>query len=138
MASRFTDDGIDAILAVFPQGGAPYATLMLGLFTSATETTVPSGASFTEASGATYERQPVAAAAWGAPAAADGGRRVEASPVAFPTAGTGGWGRANGFFLATAGGTIIYFANFDDGQGVTIGAGDRITITPSMTFRTVV
>lgn len=140
MASIYTDAGVQAILAVFPQNGTGYATLYLGLFTSQTETTVPAPdtPSWTEASGAGYARQPVAAADWGAPEADGGGWKVTAAQVTFPTA-AGGWGRANGFFLATdaTAGTVIYFANFDDGQGVTIGAGDIVRVTPSMTFRTV-
>lgn len=141
MASIFTDQGIDAIFGVFPKNGANHATLYIGLFTSQTATTVPDrdatgGAipfGWTEASGAAYARQPIAAADWGAPVTFSTGRKITAAQVVFPVAGSGGWGIVNGFFLAT-GDTIIYFANFDDGTAVRINAGDRIYITPSMTL----
>lgn len=142
MASIFTDEGIDAIFGIFPKNGANHATLYLGLFTSQTATTVPDrdaagGAipsGWTEAAGASYARQPIAAADWGAPVTTSTGRKITAAQVAFPVAGSGGWGLVNGFFLATGDDTLIYFANFDDETAVRINAGDIIRITPSMTL----
>lgn len=136
MASIFTDQGIDTIFGIFPKNGANHATLYLGLFTSQTATTVPDrdATGWTEAAGAAYARQPIAAADWGAPVTTSTGRKITAAQVAFPVAGSGGWGLVNGFFLATGDDTLIYFANFDDETAVRINAGDRIYITPSMTL----
>lgn len=41
MAEIFVDEGLDAVLAVFPKNGTNYANLYMGLFTSQTATTVP-------------------------------------------------------------------------------------------------
>lgn len=145
MAEIYVDEGIDAIFGVFPKNGANYATLYLGLFTSQTASTVPdrsatggsSPSGWTEASGTSYARQSIAAADWGSPATDSTGRKVTASQVTFPAAGSGGWGTANGFFVATASASgasdkIVFFANFDDLTAVTINAGDVIKITPSV------
>lgn len=147
MANIYVDQGLDAILDVFPKNGANFGTLYLGLFTSQSETTVParsatSGAvpsGWTEASGMGYARQVVAAGDWGAPITDSTGRKVTATQVTYPAAGSGGWGTVNGFFLATqsasgASDKIIYFANFDDETAVTVNAGDILKITASMTL----
>ena len=144
----YPDQGIDAIMSVFPKNGANYSTLYMGFFTSQTATTVPtrsatSGAmpsGWTEAAGVDYARQAVAAASWGAQTTDGTGRRTTAAQVTFPAAGSGGWGTANGFFLATessagASDKIVYFANFDDETAVDIQAGDILKITPWLALR---
>ncbi len=138
MANIYPDEGLDAILGVFPKGGTTYTTLYLGLFTSQTATTVPGRAAtgWTEAGGTNYARQAIAAADWSSPATDSTGRKVTASQVTFPAAGSGGWGTVNGFFLATdpTAGAVIYFANFDDETAITIHAGDILKIQASMTL----
>lgn len=147
MAEIFPDESLDAILAVFPKNGTNYANLYVGLFTSQTASTVPARTAtggavpsgWTEAAGTSYARQTVAAADWGAPSTNGSGRKITASQYTFPTVGAGGWGTANGFFLATqnasgASDKIVYFANFDDTTAVTLNAGDTIKVTPSMQY----
>lgn len=147
MSEIFPDEGLDAILAVFPKNGTNYANLYLGLFTSQTANTVPARtatggavpAGWTEAAGTSYARATVAAADWGSPSTNGSGRKITASQYTFPTVGAGGWGTANGFFLATqsasgASDKIVYFANFDDVTAVTLNAGDVIKVTPSMQY----
>lgn len=143
MAEIFTDEGLDYDLARVPGGSAAPATLYIGMFSSQTPTTVPArtatgGATpsgWTELTGTDYARQAIAAASWGAPVTNGNGRRRTAAQVEFPPAGAGGWGTANGFFIAThassqAGDTILFFANFDDGLAVPIGETDVVRITP--------
>jgi hypothetical protein len=147
MANMYPDEGIDTIFGVFPQNGTSFGTLYMGLFTSQSATTVPSRSAtggavpsgWTEASGTNYARQAVAAGDWSAPITESTGRKITAPQIVFPAAGGGGWGTANGFFLATqsasgASDKIIFFANFDDETAVTVNAGDIIKITPSMTL----
>ena len=148
MAEIFTDEGIDKIMGVFPKNGTNVATLYLGLFTSQTASTVPARtatggaapAGWTEAAGAGYARQAVAAAGWGAQSTNGSGRKSTAAQVTFPTVGAGvNWGAANGFFLATnsasgAGDVIIYFANFDAGLARSLVEGVTEKVTPSMQF----
>jgi hypothetical protein len=145
MAEIFVDEGLDKIMSIFPKNGTNLASMYIGLFTSQTPTTAPArtatgGATpsgWTEAVGASYARQAIAAASWGTQSTNGNGRKSTAGQVTFPTVGVGGWGTVNGFFIATlvssqAGDTIIYFANFDDLTAVTLNAGDSIKITPSM------
>jgi hypothetical protein len=145
MAEIFVDEGLDKIMSIFPKNGSNLASLYIGLFTSQSPTTVPArtavgGATpsgWTEAAGVAYARQAIAAASWGAQVTNGNGRKSTAGQITFPTVGAGGWGTANGFFIATlvssqAGDTIIYFANFDDLTAVTLNVGDSIKITPSM------
>ncbi len=132
MANIYVDQGLDAILGVFPKNGANFSTLYMGLFTSQTATTVP-------ARSTNYARQAVSAGDWSAPTNDSTGRKITASQVTYPAAGSGGWGTVNGFFLATqsaAGGgdKIVYFANFDDDTAVAINAGDILKVTPSVTL----
>lgn len=147
MAEIFPDEGLDLILGVFPKGAVTTDPLYIGLFTSQTANTVPARtatggavpAGWTEAAGTNYARQSVAAADWGAPSTNGSGRKITASQYTFPTVGAGGWGTANGFFLATqnasgASDKIVYFANFDDTTAVTLNAGDVIKVTPSMQY----
>lgn len=147
MAETFFDEGLDKILGIFPKNGTNLATLYIGLFTSQTASTVPArtatgGAApsgITEATGTSYARQAIAAASWGAAATNGSGRKISAGQVTFPAAGAGGWGTANGFFIASlsasgAGDTLIFAANFDDTTAVTLNATDVIKITPSMQF----
>ena len=146
MAEIFPNEGLDAIMAVFPKNGANLANLFLGFFTSQTNNTVPGATAvlatqtgMTEATGTAYARTTMAAASWGAQAAGTpDGRKSTFIPVVTPTVGAGGWGTINGFFLATligAGtGVAIYSANFDDVTAIVTGAGDVITVTPFINF----
>jgi len=148
MAEIFVDQGLDAILTVFPKNGSNYSTLYMGLFVSQTPSTVPGrtvtdGASpsggWSEVTGTAYGRQAVGAGGWGAPSTNGNGRKISATQVTMPTAGAGGWGTINGFFLSTHSGSLagaqhVYFANFDDGLAIIAGENDIIKVTPSMQF----
>ena len=147
MASMFPDEGLDAIMAIFPKNGTNLATMYIGLFASQTASTVPargatggsSPSGWTEVTGTDYARQSIAAASWGAQATNGDGRRSTAGQVTFPAAGSGGWDTANGFFIATqsasgASDVIIYFANFDDVTAVTLSETDVIKVTPRIQF----
>jgi hypothetical protein len=145
MAEIFPNEGIDAILAIVPRGGATVANTYMGLFTSQTSSTVPSadavlnGGTGTsppvEVSNANaYARQTIAAASWGAPSTSGSGRRTTAGQVSF-AASTGSWGTVTGFFLASSAtigaGVAYYYANFSDGQSVAVNAaGYTLQITP--------
>jgi hypothetical protein len=145
MTEIFVDEGIDHINGIFPKNGTNDASLYIGFFTSQTPTTVPARgatggaapAGWTEAAGASYARQSIAAGSWGGPSTNGNGRKIAAGQVTFPTVGAGGWGTANGFFIATkassqAGDVIIYFSNFDDSSAVPLNVGDIIKVTPTM------
>lgn len=141
MAEIFPDEGLDAIMGIFPKNGANLSNLYIGLFTSQTPTTVPARnmvlatqTGITEATGTGYARQAIAAASWGAPSTNGNGRKVTAGQVTFPTVGAGGWGTVNGFFIADAAsnGKCIFAANFDDGTAVSLLQNDVIKVTPSM------
>lgn len=144
MAEIFPDEGLNAILAIFPKNGANLANLHLGFFTSQTPSTVPAAnavlataTGVTEATGTNYSRTAIPAANWGANSAGSpDGRRTTASAVVTPTVGAGGWGTINGFFLASAssGGVAIYYANFDSGLAIPTSVGDVITVTPFLEF----
>ena len=147
MAEIFVDEGLDKLLSIFPKNGSNLSTLYIGLFTSQTASTVPgrdatggtSPGGWTEAAGTGYARQAISAASWGANSTSGSGRKTAAGQMTFPTVGSGGWGTANGFFLAThsssqSGDTLIFFANFDDTTAVTLNENDVIKITPSMQF----
>jgi len=117
------------------------------LFTGGTASTVPADgavavlasgidAVFDEATGTNYARQAIAAASWGATAAAGTtGRKTTAGQVTFGTVGAGGWGTITGFGIATdttAGAGVAYFyANFDDTTAITSAQNDVIKITPT-------
>lgn len=147
MAEIYPDVGLDYILAIFPKNGAGIATTYIGLFTSQTNNTCPNRdatggitpAGWVEAVGTAYARQSIASASWGANADNGNGRKTIAGQVTFPTVGAGGWGTANGFFIAThvssqAGDTPIFFANFDDLTAVTLNVNDVIKVTPAQQF----
>ena len=144
MAEIFPDEGIDAIMAVWPKNGSNYATIYIGLFTSQTASTVPANTAvlatstgITEATGTGYARQSIAAANWGAQAAGSpNGRKSAATAVTFPSVGAGGWGTINGFFLASAltNGVAFCYSNFSDTTAIVSAAGDVITITPTINF----
>jgi len=144
MAYIFPDEGLDAIMAIFPKNGTNLASLYIGLFTGLTASTVPArtatgGASpsgWTEVTGTSYARVEIAAASWGAQATNGNGRKSTAGQVTFPTAG-GAWTEADGFFLAIASASgatdkVIYFANFDSGLARTLATGDIIKVTPTI------
>lgn len=145
MAETFTDEGLDAILAIFPKNGTNISMLYLGLFKSQTATTVPArtatgGASpsgWTEVTGTGYARISIAAADWDSPGTSGSGRKITASQYTFSASGT--WDTANGFFLAThsqseAGDKVVCFANFDSLAAKTLASGDTLKLTPSMQF----
>jgi hypothetical protein len=147
MAEIFVDEGLDAILAIFPKNGAGLASVYIGLFTSQTAATVAARtatggaapAGWVEAAGVSYARQQILAASWGAEATVGGGREVTAGQVTFPAVGAGGWGTINGFFLATlsasgVGDKIIYFANFDDVTAIFSSVGSTIKVTPRIRY----
>ena len=148
MSEIFVDQGLDAILTVWPKNGSNYDRLYVGLFVSQTTSTVPArtvtdGASpstgWSEVTGTAYGRQPVMAGSWGSPSTNGSGRKITTTgSVTMPTAGAA-WGTVNGFFLDTHSGSVsgaqlVYFANFDDGLAIIVGTNDVIKITPSMEF----
>ncbi len=149
MAEIFVDIGIQHIQAIWPKNGTNDAVLYLGLFSSQTQTTVPdhgvtAGAThggYVETTGDGYARRVISAAQWGISAVtAQGGitgLKITGLPQAWTATGT--WSVSNGLFLASNSGeyatdTAIFFANFDDGVGVTLNSGDTITVTPAITF----
>lgn len=145
MASIYPDEWLDTELGIFPKGGAIIPTVYMGLFTSQSASTVPSRSAtggaipngWTEAAGVNYQRIAIASTAWGPNTTNGNGRRTTAPKQTWPTAGAGGWGTVNGFFLATrpssqAGDIIIYFANFDDGLSETVNANTTFEVTPSI------
>lgn len=143
MSELYPDEGLDLLLSYFPKGTAPPTTLYIGLFTSQTPTTVPGTTAVlatqtgvTEATGTSYARQSIASGSWGAQAAGSGGRKSTAGQVTFPAAGAGGWGTVNGFLIADSAtvGKAFFYANFDDGLAIIIGAGDIVKITPTAQF----
>lgn len=144
MAEIFPNEGLDAIMAIFPKNGANLSSLYMGFFTSQTASTVPGATAVlatatgvTEATGTSYARQQILAASWGAQAAGSpDGRKSTAGVVTFPAVGAGGWGTINGFFLASAStaGIAIAYANFDDVTAIVSAAGDVITVTPYLNF----
>ena len=141
MAEIWPDEGLDLVLAIFPQGGTNLTTTYLSLFTAFTATTVGTNSStadsYTEPSGGAYARQSIAAASWGAVAAGTGGRKTTAAQVTFPTA-TAIWTTVNGFWLANqlsaTGDKALFAANFDDGTAVTLQIGDIIKVTPTIQY----
>jgi hypothetical protein len=147
IAENFSIEGIDYLLGIFPKNGTNLPTSYVGLFTGATQTTVPGTSAvlstFTgvaEAAFTSYARQSVAAASWGANAAgsgaAAGGRQTTAGQVSFPAAGASYGTQINGFLLTNAlahGSEIgIFYANFDDGTGIaSLALGDIVKVTPT-------
>lgn len=144
MAAIVVDQGLDAMLDIFPKVAslAPASTF-LGFFTSQTGTTVPgrtatSGASatgWTEATGTNYARQAVAGASWQANTTNGNGRRTTAAQITFPTVGSGGWGTLNGISWTELGafgaGDIAYgFSNFDDLTPIVTTENDIVRVTP--------
>lgn len=146
MAEIFTDEGLDAILGIFPKNGTNISSLYLGLFASQTPSTVPARtatgggtpAGWTEVTGTGYARIEIPAVDWGSPGTNGSGRKIIADQYTFTAGGL--WDAANGFFLAThavseAGDVIIAFANFDSGVARQLQvAGDILKVTPSMQF----
>lgn len=139
MAEIFPDEGLDAILTIYPKGGAYTSPLNLALFTSQTATTViTSGQTFaniTETAYTSYARQSLAAATWGAVGAGTGGRKTTYPQVTFPTCGATG-STINGFYITNNGHTVcICQANFDDGLAVVLAQNDIIKVTPAITYQ---
>lgn len=139
MAEIWPDEGLDAVLNIFPRGSATVGNTWLGLFTTFTASTVGTNtnpmASYTDPTGGSYGRQTIVSGSWGAVAAGTGGRKTTASQITFPTA-TAVWGTINGFSLATAisAGTCYFAANFDDTTAVTINTNDIIKVTPTAQY----
>jgi hypothetical protein len=139
MAEIFPDEGLDAILTIYPKGGAYTSPLQLKLFKSQTATTViTSGqtiANITETTYTSYAQQALAAATWGAVGAGTGGRKTTYPQVTFPTCGATG-DTINGFYIANNGATVcICQANFDDGLAVVLATNDIIKVTPAITYQ---
>jgi hypothetical protein len=137
------DEGLDYLLAIFPKNGTNIATTYLGLFTSQTATTVPAATAVlatasgvTEATGGGYARQSIAAADWGANAAASpNGRKTTATQKAFPQL-SASIGSVNGIIVATAltAGIGLGYANFDDGNAIVTQTNDIVRGTPTLAF----
>lgn len=139
MAEIFPDEGLDAILGIFPKGGTYTSPLQLALFTSQSASTViTSGqtiANITETTYTSYARQALAAATWGAQGAGTGGRKSTYPQVTFPTVGATG-ATINGFYITNNGVTVaICQANFDDGLASVLATNDIIKVTPAMTYQ---
>lgn len=154
MAETFSTEGMVALINFIPRntGASLPSTLYLGCFTTATTPTLTSSSvpdkATTLASPGTaigeptigtggYARVAVANSAWGA-AAAQGtaGQRSTASQQSFPQS-TAAWSNPTvcGFFVATVStagsGIAYYYANFDDGNTVTINASNIVLqVTP--------
>jgi hypothetical protein len=153
MADVYPDEGCDLILASFPKGATPPATLYVGMFTSsggptsvpprnATLAALPAGfAEVSTAGWSTYARQPVTAASWSAPASGTlwgvSGRIVTGPQVSFPLP-TGIYTPADpivGFLVADSltGGKAVYYSNFADLTPiVTLAIGDSVRVTPQL------
>lgn len=139
MAEIFPDEGLDAVLAIFPKGGTYTSPMNLALFTSQTATTViTSGQAFaniTETVYTSYARQTLAAATWGAQGVGTGGRKSTYPQVTFPTVGASG-ATVNGFYITNNGHTVcICTANFDDGAAAILATNDVVKVTPAMTYQ---
>lgn len=96
-------------------------SVYVALFNTTPTKTTPG----TEVSGTSYAR---VAATFGAPAS---GATANSAPVAFATAGAGGWGVVNGcgiFDLATVG-QLMYFGDLTAPK--TVDAGDTVTFATS-------
>lgn len=143
MAEIFPDEGLDHILDKVPRAQtAIQTTYHIGLFTSATNSTVPArGAVLGTQTGVTevansgaYARVAIANSDWGAIATSGSGRRTTSSQKSFAES-TGSWGTVNGFFIATngtvGGGVALAYANFDgDTAAVVNAAGITVRVTP--------
>jgi hypothetical protein len=147
MAEIFTQEGLDWILGKSFGITAGSVITYLGLFVSATPTTVPasdaSGGSlpynWTEmtASTGTYGRIAMAASLWGAAASIASGRKFSHAQQTFT--GFTSSSPANGFFISTgsvpsqATGKCICFANFDAGASrALVTVSDQLLITPTV------
>lgn len=137
MAEIFPSEGLDIVLGQWPKNDTRLSTTYLCLFTSQTATTViTSGqtlANVTETSYTNYAPQALAAATWGALAAAAGGRKTTYPQVAFPQVGATG-ATINGFFIADAAipTKVIAQANFDNLTAVPLIIGDVLKVTPTV------
>ena len=144
MAEIFPDEGIDAILTIWPKNGTNVGTVWMGLFTSQTSTTCPANSAVlltstgvTEATGTSYARQPITSGSWAGDAAGNpNGRATTAGTVTLATVGSGAWGTVNGFFLATAvsGGTAYCYSNFSDTTAIVTAQNDVIKVVPTVNF----
>lgn len=160
MAERYPSEGLDALLAVVPKGGATLANTYLGLFITGAYTTGGGGtiaagtdippftsllggaggfsSSNEPASANGYARTAITAATWGAQAAGTGSaRKVTTSSAISIGPSTGSWGTICGFFLAatatigTGSGVAYYFANFSDNSTIAAtSAGFTVQVTP--------
>lgn len=149
MAENFTDEGLDYMLGVIFKGGTVDTTLYVGLFTSATASTVPartatggtSPSGWTEMSASTgsYARIAIATGDWGAASTVGSGRSITWSAAKTFTGFTSA-SAANGFFIATnsasgVGDTILFFANFNNTTARTFAStSDTLSLTASAEF----
>lgn len=148
MAELFPDEGLDYLLSIIPKNGTNLATTYLGLFTSATASTVPASTAVlstatgvTEAAFTGYARVAIASTAWGAAGAqtiwSQATRGVVASQQSFPAATAAYATAINGFFIATAStaGTALWYSNFSDTTAIaSMAIGDIIKVTPTWGF----
>jgi hypothetical protein len=142
VAEIWPDEGLDLVLEIFPRGGTNLTTTYIALFTSFTASTVGTSSqaadTYTEPDFASYARQSIAAASWGAIAAGTGGRKTTAGQVTFPTATGNSSASTKGFWIANqlsaTGDKCILAANFDDTTAVTVNTGDIIRVTPTAQY----
>lgn len=141
---------MDWLLSLAPKAGTAPATLYVGLFVGASQSTVPdptsvlstyTGVSETAYSG--YARQPVTAAQWGMVGEkttwGQTGRGTTASQVSFPASTATYETLINGFFLTTSlthGAEVaIWYSNFNDNVGIaSMAVGDIIRVTPTWQY----
>ena len=149
MAETFTDEGLDYLLGIAFRATTVDTTLFVGLFTSASASTVPartatggaapSGWTEMTASSGSYARVAVATGDWGAASTNGSGRRISLSAAKTFT-GFVSSAAANGYFIATnsasgAGDTILGFANFDSAAARSLASvSDTLNLTARVQF----
>jgi hypothetical protein len=151
-AENFTDEGLTYIENIFPrQTQALPASLYLGLFTGASNTTVPArtvvlggtppitGVVEPTAGTGAYARAQVTNASWGAPVVAGSGVETVSAQISLAESTGSGFSPStqNGFLLtqqlAQGSGSIgLGYANFSDTTAVNVNAaGYVLRLTPT-------
>ena len=143
MAHTFTDSGLSALLAIFPNTASAQPTAWwLGFFGSQTSGTVPSRTAYYGATPGGWSQSVglpafnMAANLWTTGAVNGNGVRVTAAQFAVTATAAG---IANGYFLANrptaaAPAVSFAFANFDDLTTITYNSGDIVRLTPAFQF----
>lgn len=144
MAETFTNDGLDYLYSRAFNGSSQNTYFSIGLFVSATPSTVPastaSGASagWTEMTAATgtYARQNVNATAITGPGNVGGSARGSTWPQVTFTGFTSS-SPANGFVVLSSSiaslGSPLAFANFDSGGSrALLTTSDQLLVTPAL------